>query len=83
MVIGFWVIGYCLVQLEISAIRSILFHIFRHTAITRWANSGVPLPVVQKWAGHSIVEMTMKYVHPSDEESTQWMEKFSRSGAEK
>lgn len=53
------------------------FHIFRHTAITRWANSGVPLPVVQKWAGHSSVEMTMKYVHPSDEESTKWMRKFS------
>lgn len=53
------------------------FHIFRHTAITRWANSGIPLPVVQKWAGHSSVEMTMKYVHPSDEESIQWMKKFS------
>lgn len=53
------------------------FHIFRHTAITRWANSGVPLPVVQKWAGHSSVEMTMKYVHPSDSESVEWMKKFS------
>ena len=54
------------------------FHIFRHTAVTRWANSGVPLPVVQKWAGHSSIEMTMKYVHPSDEESIKWMEKFSQ-----
>lgn len=53
------------------------FHIFRHTAITRWANSGVPLPIVQKWAGHSSIEMTMKYVHPSEEESAQWMNKFS------
>jgi len=53
------------------------FHIFRHTAITRWANSGVPLPLVQKWAGHSSVEMTMKYVHPSEEESIKWMKKFS------
>lgn len=54
------------------------FHIFRHTAITRWANSGVPLPIVQKWAGHSSVEMTMKYVHPSEEESAKWMERFSK-----
>lgn len=53
------------------------FHIFRHPTITRWANSGVPLPVVRKWAGHSSVEMTMKYVHPSQEESAQWMKKFS------
>jgi len=53
------------------------FHIFRHTAITLWANSGVPLPVVQKWAGHSSIEMTMKYVHPSEEESAKWMKKFS------
>jgi len=53
------------------------FHIFRHTAITRWANSGVPLPLVQKWAGHSSIEMTMKYVHPSEEESIEWMKKFS------
>ena len=53
------------------------FHIFRHTAITRWASSGVPLPVVQKWAGHSSVEMTMKYVHPLQEESVHWMKKFS------
>ena len=59
------------------------FHIFRHTAITRWANSGVPLPIVQKWAGHSSVEMTMKYVHPSDEESTKWMQKFSESTDDK
>jgi len=53
------------------------FHIFRHTAITRWANSGVPLPIVQKWVGHSSIEMTMKYVHPSEEESAQWMKKYS------
>ncbi|GEM_PF-3957855 len=53
------------------------FHIFRHTAITRWANSGVPLPLVQKWAGHSSIEMTMHYIHPSEEESVKWMKKFS------
>ena len=59
------------------------FHIFRHTALTRWANSGIPLPVVQKWAGHSSVEMTMKYIHPSDEESIHWMKKFSQSEQER
>ena len=59
------------------------FHIFRHTALTRWANSGIPLPVVQKWAGHSSVEMTMKYIHPSDEESIHWMKQFSQFKQEK
>ncbi len=59
------------------------FHIFRHTALTRWANSGIPLPVVQKWAGHSSVEMTMKYIHPSDEESIRWMKQFSQFKQEK
>jgi len=37
----------------------------RHTCITRWAKI-LPLPVVQKLAGHTSVTTTMRYVHLND-----------------
>lgn len=38
-------------------------HSLRHTAITRWVNKGIPLPVVQKLARHSDIRTTMRYAH--------------------
>ena len=35
----------------------------RHTAITRLIRAGVPLPAVQKWAGHRSINTTLTYVH--------------------
>ncbi|GAA1615341.1 tyrosine-type recombinase/integrase [Leucobacter chromiireducens] len=38
-------------------------HSLRHGGITAWAEAGLPVPLMQKWAGHARVETTMKYVH--------------------
>ena len=39
------------------------FHTFRHTFVSRCANSGVPLAVVQSIVGHRCIEMTRHYYH--------------------
>lgn len=39
------------------------FHVTRHTCCTRLVMSGVPLPVVQLWMGHSDIKTTMRYIH--------------------
>lgn len=41
------------------------FHDLRHTHITELVNAGIPLPVIQKRAGHSDIKMTMRYTHIS------------------
>lgn len=39
------------------------FHSCRHTAATWWVSDNVPLPVCQKWLGHSSIAMVMIYAH--------------------
>jgi integrase len=39
------------------------FHSCRHTAATWWVSDNVPLPVCQKWLGHSSIAMVMVYAH--------------------
>ncbi|MEX2399849.1 MAG: tyrosine-type recombinase/integrase [Rhodothermales bacterium] len=39
------------------------FHSLRHTFITWMVQRGVPVPVVQKLAGHADISTTMQYVH--------------------
>jgi integrase len=46
----------------------VVFHTLRHTAITKLVRSGVPLPTVGKWAGHSTKYMTMLYSHWTQED---------------
>jgi integrase len=44
-------------------------HGLRHTFISMLANEkGVPLPLVQKLAGHAQISTTMRYVHETDEQ---------------
>ena len=38
-------------------------HGLRHTAITRLVERGVPVPIVQRVAGHGDISVTMRYVH--------------------
>jgi len=45
----------------------ISFHALRHSFLTRLVNKGVPLPQVQKIAGHSNITTTAIYLHFSDE----------------
>ena len=35
----------------------------RHTIATRWVESGIDLPTVGAWLGHSSLASIMKYVH--------------------
>ncbi|MBL1121406.1 MAG: site-specific integrase [Ignavibacteriae bacterium] len=40
------------------------FHALRHGCITKMILSGAPLPSVQRIAGHSNIQTTMRYTHP-------------------
>ena len=39
------------------------FHDLRHTAITLMVKKNIPMPIVQKIAGHKDIKTTMRYVH--------------------
>jgi integrase len=52
---------------RLAGIEWITFHQLRHTFCSRLADAGVPLPVIQKLAGHASVTMTSEYTHPADE----------------
>jgi site-specific recombinase XerD len=41
------------------------FHDLRHTAATIMVTSGVDLVTVKEILGHSSIEMTMRYSHPT------------------
>lgn len=45
-----------------TGLRRWTFHALRHSRITSWVLEGHPLPYVQRWAGHSSIEITMLYV---------------------
>jgi integrase len=45
-------------------------HSLRHYRISMWANNPrIPIAIVQKWAGHSSLAVTQKYIHIRDEEA--------------
>jgi integrase len=53
----------------------------RHTALTRMAMAGVDLPTLRELAGHTNIQMTMRYVHPTPEHkraAIQKLEDFTR-----
>ncbi|MEK7216995.1 MAG: tyrosine-type recombinase/integrase, partial [Chloroflexota bacterium] len=39
----------------------------RHTALSRMAMAGIDLPTLKELAGHSQIQMTLRYVHPTPE----------------
>ncbi len=51
----------------------------RHTALTRMAMAGIDLLTLKELAGHSQIQMTMRYVHPTPEHKRRAIEKFERS----
>lgn len=63
-----------------AGVREIHFHSLRHTCLTNLANgygmdAPLPLPQVQKIAGHKDISTTMRYVHTDGIENTgsrQW-----------
>ena len=70
-----------------AGVREIHFHSLRHTCLTNLANgygmdSPLPLPQVQKIAGHKDVGTTMRYVHVDGIENTgsrQWSREKRRA----
>lgn len=52
---------------RLAGIKKITFHQLRHTFCSRLADAGIPLPVIQKLAGHASITMTSRYTHPADE----------------
>jgi integrase len=52
----------------------------RHTCITRWAKA-LPLPVVQKLAGHTSISTTMRYVHLNDADVLAAITKAAEDGS--
>ncbi len=51
----------------------------RHTALSRMAMAGIDLPTLKEFAGHSQVQMTMRYVHPTPEHKRRAIERFENS----
>jgi integrase len=46
-----------------AGIEDYHWHDNRHTACSRWVMGGVPLAAVAHYAGHSTIQMTMRYSH--------------------
>ena len=51
------------------------FHSLRHTYITWMIEQGIPVPIVQKLAGHADITTTMGYAHLASDSLTAAMDK--------
>jgi integrase len=56
--------------IEKAGILGLRVHDTRHSAISWWANSGIPLAAVRDRAGHSNISVTSRYIHvmPGDDD---------------
>jgi len=61
---------------EKMRIKGLRFHDLRHTAATRMVEAGVDLVTVSKILGHSSIQMTMRYAHPTPENMRRAVEKL-------
>ncbi len=50
-----------------AGVKNLRFHDLRHTFASRLVLSGVDLPTVARLLGHSSIQMTMRYSHPTPE----------------
>ena len=50
-----------------AQIKGLRFHDLRHTAASRMVEAGIDLVTVSKILGHSTIQMTMRYAHPTPE----------------
>lgn len=50
----------------------------RHTALSRMAMPGIDLPTLKELAGHSQIQMTMRYIHPTVEHKRQAIQRLER-----
>jgi integrase len=59
---------------EASGVAPFVMYTFRHTCITRWAKHMDPF-ILHVLAGHADMNTTKRYVHPSDADILEAMEK--------
>ncbi len=50
----------------------------RHTALTRMAMAGIDLSTLKELAGHSQIQITMRYIHPTPEHKRRAIEQFEQ-----
>lgn len=62
---------------EKAKIKGLRFHDLRHTSATRMVEVGVDLVTVSKILGHSTIQMTMRYAHPTPENMRLAVEKLA------
>lgn len=62
---------------ENAKIKDLRFHDLRHSAATRMVEAGVDLVTVSKILGHSSIQMTMRYAHPTPENMRMAVEKLA------
>src|SRR5262249_4440590 len=60
--------------LKASSVAPFVLYTFRHTCITRWAKHMDPF-TLHVLAGHTDMNTTKRYVHPSDADILEAMEK--------
>lgn len=61
---------------ETAGVNDFTWHCNRHTAISRWVMAGVPIAAVAKFAGHSNLQMTLRYSHLAPETNKLAIEKM-------
>lgn len=61
-----------------AEIKGLRFHDLRHTAATRMVEAMVDLVTVSKILGHSSIQMTMRYAHPTPENMRLAVEKLGK-----
>jgi integrase len=68
-----------------AKIKGLRFHDLRHTAATMMVEGGIDLVTVSRILGHSSIQMTMRYAHPTPENMRLAVQKlgefFDRGGA--
>jgi integrase len=60
-----------------AGIQGLRFHDLRHTAASWMVEAGVDLVTVSKILGHSSIQMTMRYAHPTPENMRRAVSKLS------
>jgi integrase len=58
----------------------VVFHLLRHTALTRLAESGATLSELQQIAGHRTLAMVARYKHLTEDSTRSVMERMARGG---
>lgn len=59
-----------------AGIKGLRLHDLRHSAATRMVEAGVDLVTVSKILGHSTIQMTMRYAHPTPENMQRAVDKL-------